>query len=80
MMGVATSAKDEEFAVMLVTQCVAYLEPSELCNLTAGQVIRLLKESGADSWALLRASQEELKTSKTGECWTVISRSQLAKY
>ena len=42
----------------------AYLGPSELCNLRAGQVIRLLKESGADSWALLLAPQEELKTSK----------------
>ena len=45
----------------------AYLRPSELGNLTAGQVIRPLKESGADSWALLLAPQEELKTSKTGE-------------
>ena len=67
MMGVAMAAKDEEFAVMLVIQYVAYLRPSELCNLTAGQVIRLLKESGIDSWALLLAPQEELKTSKTGE-------------
>ena len=43
------------------------LEASELCNLTAGQVIRPLEESGADSWALLLAHQEELKTSKSGE-------------
>ena len=66
-MGMAMAAEDEEFAVMLVIQYVAYLRPSELCNLTAGQVIRPLKESGADSWTLLLAPQEQLKTSKTGE-------------
>ena len=43
-MGVAMAAKDEEFAVMLVIQFVAHFRPSELCNLTAGQVIRPLKE------------------------------------
>ena len=62
MMGVAMAAKDEEFAVMLVIQYVAYVRPTELCNLTAGHVIRPIKESGADSWALLLALQEELKT------------------
>ena len=62
-MGVAMAAKDEE----LVIQFVAHFRPSDLCNLTAGQVIRPLKEWGADSWALLLAPQEELKTSKTGE-------------
>ena len=67
MMGVAMAGKDEEFAVMLVVQYVPHLRPSELCNLTAGQVIRPLQESGASSWALLLAPQEELKTSKTGE-------------
>ena len=66
MMGVATAAKDEEFAMKLVTQYVAYLRPSDLCNLTAGQVIHP-KESGAANWALLLAPHEELKTSKTGE-------------
>ena len=66
-MEVATAAKDEEFAVMLVIQHVGYLRPSELINLTAGQVIRPLKESGADSWARLLAPQEESKISKTGE-------------
>ena len=39
---VAMAAKDEDFAVMLVIQFGAYLRPSELCNLTAGQVIRHL--------------------------------------
>ena len=67
MMGVAMVAKDEEFVVMLVVQYVAYLRPSELCNLTTGQVIRPLQVSGASSWALLSALQEELKASKTGE-------------
>ena len=66
--GVAVASRDEEFAVMLVIQYVAYLRPSELCNLTAGQVIRPLKESGASRRALLLAPKEELKTSKTGEC------------
>ena len=33
MMGVAMVAKDEEFSVMLVVQYVAYLRPSELCDL-----------------------------------------------
>ena len=45
MMGVAMAVKDEEFAVMLVVQYVAYSRPSELRNLTAGQVIRPLRES-----------------------------------
>ena len=67
MMGVQLVAKDEEFAVMLVVQHVAYLRPSELCNLTAGQVIRPLQGSAASSWALLLAPQEELKASKTAE-------------
>ena len=67
MMGVALVAKDEEFAVVLAVQHVAYLRPSELCNLTAGQVIRPLQGSGASSWALLLAPQEELKGSKTAE-------------
>ena len=47
MMGVAMATKDEEFAVMLVVQYVAYFRPSELCNRTAGQVIRPLQGSGA---------------------------------
>ena len=64
MMGVAMAAKDEEFEVMLVIQCVAYLRPCELGNLTTGHVIRPLKESGADSRVLLVAPQEELKTKK----------------
>ena len=67
MMGVAMATKDEEFAVMLVVQYVAYLRPSELCNLTAGQVIRPLQGSGASSWALLLAPQEDLKASETAE-------------
>ena len=61
MMGVAMVAKNEEFAVMLVVQYVAYLRPSELCNLTVGQVIRPLQGSGASSLP------EEVKDSKTGE-------------
>ena len=65
--GVALVAKDEEFAVMLVVQYVAHLRPSELCNLTAGQVIRPLQESGASSWGLLLAPQEDLKASKAAE-------------
>ena len=52
---------------MLIVQYVAYLRPSELCNLTAGQVIRPLQGSGASSWALLLAPQEELKASKTAD-------------
>ena len=67
MMGVAMATKDEEFAVMLVVQNVAYLRPSELCNLTAGQVIRPLQGSGASSWAFLLAPQEDLKASETAE-------------
>ena len=65
--GVAVAAKAEKFAVMLVVQYVTQLRPSELCNLTAGQVIRPHQESGASSWALLLAPPEELKTSKTCE-------------
>ena len=52
---------------MLIVQHVAYLRPSELCNLTVGQVIRPLQGSGASSWAPLLAPQEELKVSKTAE-------------
>ena len=60
MMGVALVAKDEEFAVVLVIQYVAFLRPSEMSNLTAGQVIRHLQGSareqlGSPSW-LLRMS------------------------
>ena len=51
----------------LVVQYVAYLRPSELYNLTAGQVFRPLHRSGASSWALFLAPQEELKASKTAE-------------
>ena len=47
MMEVAMAARDEEFAVMLVVQNVAHLRTSDLCNLTAGQIIR------PSSWALL---------------------------
>ena len=65
-MGVVLVTKDEEFAVMLVIQYVAYLRPSELCNLTAGQLVRPLEGSGASSWALLLTPQE-LKVSKTAE-------------
>ena len=32
MIGVAMVTKDEEFAVMLIVQYVAYLSPSELCK------------------------------------------------
>ena len=64
MMGVAMVAKDEEF---LVIQYVAYLRPSELCNLMVGQVIRPLQLSGASSWAVLLALMEEVTASKTGE-------------
>ena len=67
MMGVALVAKDEEFAVVLVIQYVAFLRPSEMSNLTAGQVIRHLQGSGASSWALLLAPQDELKASKTAK-------------
>ena len=63
----ALVAKDEEFVVMLEVQYVAYLRPSDLCNLTAGQVIRPLQGSGASSCALLLAPQEELEASKTAE-------------
>ena len=82
MMGVAMVAKEEEFAVMLVVQYAAYLRPSELCTLTAGHVIRPLQGSGASSWALLFAPQEEFKVSKTAEralCGTVIFLSHSAK-
>ena len=67
MMGVAMVAKDEEdFAVMLILQYVAYLRPSELCNLTVGQVFQPLQGSG-EQCALLSAPQEELKALKTAE-------------
>ena len=39
MMGVAMVAKHEEFAVILLVQYVAYLRPSELCNLTVGSFV-----------------------------------------
>ena len=61
MMGVAMVAKDEECAVMLAIQYMAYLRPSALCNLTVGQVIRLLQELGTSSRALQLARQEELE-------------------
>ena len=67
MMGVAMVAKDEEFAVMLIVQFVVFLRPSEFCNLTVGQVIRPQQGSGASSWALLLAPEEELKASKAVE-------------
>ena len=58
-------AKDEEFAVMLAVQHVACSRPSELCDLTVGQVIRPLQ--GASSWATLLTLLKEVKASKTGE-------------
>ena len=67
MMGVAMVTKDKEFAVLFVVQYVACLRPSDMCNLTAGQVTRPLQGSVASSWALLLALQEELKDSKTAE-------------
>ena len=60
MLGVAMVAKDE-CAVMLAIKYMAYLRPSELCNLTVGQVIRLLHWLGTSSRALLLAPQEELE-------------------
>ena len=58
-MGVALVAKDEEFGVILVVQYVAYLRCSELCNLTAGQVIRPLqgraRAVGLSSWLLKKS-------------------------
>ena len=53
MMKVAMVTKDENFAVMLVARYLASLKPSELCNLTVGEVIRPLQGSGASrrsSW------------------------------
>ena len=43
------------------------MRPSELCNLTVGQVIHPLQGSGASSWALPSALLEEVKASKTGK-------------
>ena len=65
-MGVAKVSNDEEFAVF-VAQFVAKLEAQRIMQSDASQVIRPLQESGASSWALLLAPQEELKASKTTE-------------
>ena len=83
-MGTAMRAKDKEFAVTLAVQYVAYLRPSELCSLTAGQVIQPLRGSGTLSCALRLAPREDLKASKTaefderilldGELWRSIKR------
>ena len=79
-------AKDEKIAVMLAIQYVAYLRPSELCNLTVGQVIRPLRGLGASSRALLLAPREELEGLENSRirrmrfCWTVIFRSHSAKH
>ena len=67
MTSVAMVAKEEEFAVMFVVQYVACSRPSELCDLTVGQVIRPLQGSGASSWAILLTLLEEVKASNTGE-------------
>ena len=63
----AMVAKDEEFAVMIVVQYVACSRPSELRDLTVGQLIRPLQGSGASSWAILLTLLEEVKASNTGE-------------
>ena len=66
MMGVAMVVKDEDFAVMLIVQYVAFLKSSELCNPTVGQVIWPLQGSD-EQWTLLSVPQEELNALKTAE-------------
>ena len=57
-MGVAKVANDEEFAVF-VAQLLAYLSPSELCNLTQAKSFVLFKSRaravGLSSWLLKKS-------------------------
>ena len=65
-MGVAKVANDKEFASVRGS-FVCLLEPQRIMQSDASQVIRPLQESGASSWTLLLAPQEELKASKKTE-------------